>query len=424
VDVGFEDWEWGKSVVERDCGLVFVLEPLRRLRSERGGVCKMEFIQIILPQIIPSVKMNRNHAQPPPESRRRINGRLLSAKGSWFGYVGWIRLILLAAPKVLLRLTSVHKNYMRNPIISLLFILIGYSCTDKLTIPVVVTAPVSDIRSTSALCGGTVVSGGGGELLNQGICWSVEKNPTISDNYVYDSIGLSSFSITITGLSPNTSYYLRSFAINSSGTGYGPMVKFTTMGKNVVVLDGDSRTDGWNCEYRYPYIDLLSLKESSVIYKTSFGGLSSEDLITRGPVEVDTKLSNLARMNVVVVWVGVNDIAINDQSADFTFTNLVTYCNERRNKGWKVIVCTEVSMKGQGSNGACDLTRNIYNDLIKTRWQEFTDGIADLASNPEIGTIGAYLNTTYFCDGIHLTNSGTVIVADIVNQAIDTLMSK
>lgn len=196
------------------------------------------------------------------------------------------------------------------------------------------------------------------------------------------------------------------------------------MGKNVVVLDGDSRTDGWNCEYRYPYIDLLSLEESSLIYKVSFGGLSSEDLIIRGPVEVDTKFSNVARINIVVVWVGVNDIAINDKSADFTFMKLVTYCIERRNKGWKVIVCTEVSMKGKGSNGECDLTRGIYNHLINTRWQEFADGVADLSGNPEIGAVGAYHDTTHFCDGIHLTNSGTTIVAGIVNQAIDALMSK
>jgi lysophospholipase L1-like esterase len=313
---------------------------------------------------------------------------------------------------------------MRNSIISLLFILISYSCTDKTTIPIDVTAPISDIRSTSALCGGTVATDGGGEILNQGICWSINKNPTTSDNYVYDSIGLSSYSITITGLSSNTSYYIRSFATNSSGTGYGSMVKLTTMGKNVVVLDGDSRTDGWNCEYRYPYIDLLKLKEPSILYKTSVGGLSSEDLILRGPAEVDTKFSFPARVNVVVVWVGVNDIAINDRSAEFTFTNLVTYCTERRTKGWKVIVCTEVSMKGQGSNGECDLTREIYNDLIKNHWQEFADGTADLAANPEIGAVGAYLDTTYFCDGIHLTNSGTEIVAGLVNQTIDKLMNQ
>jgi len=313
---------------------------------------------------------------------------------------------------------------MRISILSLLLIIINFSCTDKQNIPVVVTAPVSDIRSTSALCGGTLVSGGGESLLKQGICWSVEKNPTITDDYVYDTVGLSSFSVIITGLSPNTSYYIRSFATNSAGTGYGPMVKFATMGKNVVVLDGDSRTDGWNCEYRYPYIDLLSLKESSSFYKVSFGGLSSEDLIIRGPVEVDTKYSNLARMNVVVVWIGVNDIAINDKSADFTFTNLVTYCTERRIKGWKVIVCTEVSMKGKGSSGECDLTRGFYNDLINNNWQEFADGLADLAGNPKIGAVRAYTDTTYFCDGIHLTNSGTTIVAGIVNQAIDALMSK
>lgn len=309
---------------------------------------------------------------------------------------------------------------MRNLIIFLLFVIV-YSCTDTSTLPVVITSPVSDIKSSSALCGGTIVSNGKDKLSNQGICWSVKINPTILDNYICDSTKQPSFTVIITGLESNTSYHIRSFATNSMGTGYGSNIKIITMSKNVIVLVGDSRTDGWNCKDCYPYMDLLNLKESSVIYKTSFGGASSDSLIARY-TDVDRKFSNLARLNVVVVWIGVNDIAVNDKSAEYTYNNLVEYCTERRNKGWKVIACTEISMKGIGSNGICDLTRNIFNALIKTHWRDFSDGVADLASYSEIGQREAYLNTTYFCDQIHLTNSGTTIVAGIINRAIDKLM--
>ncbi len=314
------------------------------------------------------------------------------------------------------------RNSVQTLIISLLIIL-GNSCDDT-SLPVVITAPITDVRSTSVLTGGTTVSTGEDRVLAQGICWSTQKSPTLSDNFLNDTIGLSSFSLIIGGLTPNTSYYVRAFATNSDGTAYGPDLRFATMGKNVVVLDGDSRTDGWNCEYRYPYIDLLSIQEPSFVFKTSFGGLSSFDLITRAPEQVDTKFSNAARLNIVVVWIGVNDIAINDQSSTTTYTNLVNYCNERRSKGWKVIICTEVSMKGNGSSGACDLVRIQYNEFINNAWNEFADGIADLAGNQKIGAIGAFQDVEYFCDGIHLTNAGTQIVATIINDAIDLLVSK
>ena len=55
------------------------------------------------------------------------------------------------------------------------------------------------------------------------------KNPTIasSKNYRW-KLGQGIFVSSITGLTPNTTYYARAYATNSAGTGYGSALTFTT----------------------------------------------------------------------------------------------------------------------------------------------------------------------------------------------------
>jgi len=95
--------------------------------------------------------------------------------------------------------------------------------------PSVTTSSVSSIYDNSAVCGGIVVSNGGAKITEQGICWSKNQNPTKNDFHSSDEIGLSSFECNMTNLEPVTQYYVRSYAINIAGTGYGNEVTFTTL---------------------------------------------------------------------------------------------------------------------------------------------------------------------------------------------------
>jgi len=52
--------------------------------------------------------------------------------------------------------------------------------------------------------------------------------PTIEDNKTNESSGNVDFSSQITRLLPNTTYYLRAYATNKNGTGYGDTKTFTT----------------------------------------------------------------------------------------------------------------------------------------------------------------------------------------------------
>ena len=100
--------------------------------------------------------------------------------------------------------------------------------TDPVNIPVVTTSAVTDVTQTTAQCGGTVTSDGGATVTARGVCWSMSPTPTIADDKTTDSSGTGSFASSITGLTANTPYYVRAYATNSAGTGYGEERSFTT----------------------------------------------------------------------------------------------------------------------------------------------------------------------------------------------------
>jgi hypothetical protein len=98
------------------------------------------------------------------------------------------------------------------------------------TTPTVVTADTSNVSKTTAQCGGTITNDGGSSISGRGVCWNTSANPTTSNNKTEDGVGSGSFTSTITGLSQNTTYYVRAYATNASGTSYGNNTTFMTKG--------------------------------------------------------------------------------------------------------------------------------------------------------------------------------------------------
>ena len=95
--------------------------------------------------------------------------------------------------------------------------------------PSVTTSPVSDITQHTVTCGGNVTSDNGHVVTERGICYSTTSNPpTVSDQRVTSGSGTGSFVATISNLQSGTQYYLRAYATNSEGTGYGEVKTVTT----------------------------------------------------------------------------------------------------------------------------------------------------------------------------------------------------
>ena len=99
----------------------------------------------------------------------------------------------------------------------------------SVSIPTVTTDDnIFDITSTSAVIGGFVSSDGGASVIARGFCWSTSRNPSLSADHSTNGREIGYFSTAIYGLKPNTTYYVRSYATNSKGTGYGKVISFTT----------------------------------------------------------------------------------------------------------------------------------------------------------------------------------------------------
>ncbi|KMY69176.1 hypothetical protein AAU61_06635 [Desulfocarbo indianensis] len=96
------------------------------------------------------------------------------------------------------------------------------------TLPTVTTDPVSHVSATGAVSGGQVTSPGLSPVTARGVCWSTSQIPTINDSHTSDGKGAGSFTSHLSGLPPNTAYYLRAYATNADGTGYGGPVFFMT----------------------------------------------------------------------------------------------------------------------------------------------------------------------------------------------------
>jgi hypothetical protein len=97
------------------------------------------------------------------------------------------------------------------------------------TIPTVTTDTISDTTQTTATCGGNVTSDGGSAVIVRGVCWSTSQNPTTADPHTTDGSGTGTFISSLTGLTPNTVYYVRAYAINTIGTAYGNEQTFSTL---------------------------------------------------------------------------------------------------------------------------------------------------------------------------------------------------
>lgn len=90
------------------------------------------------------------------------------------------------------------------------------------------TNAASSITAFTAASGGSLTSDGGAPVTERGLCWSTSPNPTTAHNKASNGSGLGSFSTDLSGLTPGTTYYLRSYGVNSVGTTYGNEVSFTT----------------------------------------------------------------------------------------------------------------------------------------------------------------------------------------------------
>jgi hypothetical protein len=99
--------------------------------------------------------------------------------------------------------------------------------------PQVATLSMLQVNDTDAQGQGEVLSENGSPVTERGLCWSTVSNPTISDDHASNGTGTGTYTVSLTGLTINTTYYVRAYATNAYGTSYGENKTFRT-GCNII----------------------------------------------------------------------------------------------------------------------------------------------------------------------------------------------
>lgn len=113
---------------------------------------------------------------------------------------------------------------------SLMGLLFFNSCKKEKTIPELSSCSFSEITSTSVLFSANINDDGGAEIMMRGFVWNTVPEPNLENNLGFseDGTGTGSYTYRLTGLSPETKYYVKAYAANDIGVAYSQGVVFTS----------------------------------------------------------------------------------------------------------------------------------------------------------------------------------------------------
>lgn len=192
------------------------------------------------------------------------------------------------------------------------------------------TSAISNITTMSASGGGSITSAGSAAIQERGVCWNTDPLPTIDHNKGVASGSQTDFEVDITGLSPETTYYVRAYATTSEGTTYGNEESFTTLaetssgnndqGKIYWIeemegndyrirssdLDGGNRAEPYEHDSpgSYTAYDVFYLPSAQEIFFLEFAGETTERIRTR----YETRVTSSA--NTDIEYMHVSDSLI------------------------------------------------------------------------------------------------------------------
>ena len=96
--------------------------------------------------------------------------------------------------------------------------------------PIVSINEVTDVDYHTATITADVISDGGADVTERGICYSTAENPTTESTKIISGKGTGSYTINLSNLQDSTTYYVRAYAINKKGIAYGEQKSFMTKG--------------------------------------------------------------------------------------------------------------------------------------------------------------------------------------------------
>lgn len=260
-----------------------------------------------------------------------------------------------------------------------------------LGVPTLSTKSIADTTAINALTGGTVTSDGGGQVTARGVVWSTSTNPTIAlSTKTVDSLGVGGYNSFITGLTANTKYYVRAYATNAAGTGYGNEISFTTNTINIpnglvayYLFMGNSKDSSVNkndqIEYLNPtYVeDRNSIKNSAIYFNGASYTLSNNIFMKSSN---DYAISIWFNSNTLqpATLINTNPHTILDVNLNYVKPNKLAYfIGDGKSGTWSVAVdqIIDYSITNQKwYNLIINFSSNLTNVTKPNTWDFYIDG--------------------------------------------------
>ena len=177
--------------------------------------------------------------------------------------------------------------------------------------PTVTTNAATFVTSATATSGGSVSSGGGGSTVTErGVCYSTSHNPTTSGNKVASGSGSGNFVSILRDLNGSTTYYVRAYAVKTSGTIYGQEVALTTLPYYGTLTDADGNlyntitigTQVWTVEN----LRTTKYRDGTIIPNVT-DNTAWYNLSTGAYCDYDNNPANVAMYGRLYNWYAVND---------------------------------------------------------------------------------------------------------------------
>jgi hypothetical protein len=172
------------------------------------------------------------------------------------------------------------------------------------SLPVVETvSAVYNYSTNKATCLINVKSNGGCALTERGVCWSTAKNPTIANTKYASGLSVGQFYAIMSSLNLNSTYYVRGYATNCAGTGYGvQLIVKPMMGNVTYTLGFDSLS------YPEPYRLIKIACDSACVYYNRYTTFSHNIWIAYTPGVPTAEASYHGQVafgsNTTYMWVG------------------------------------------------------------------------------------------------------------------------
>jgi lysophospholipase L1-like esterase len=175
---------------------------------------------------------------------------------------------------------------------------------------------------------------------------------------------------------------------------------------------GDSLTTGTGATAGNDYPSLLQvlLGAGYEVTNSGSGGAAVADMATAARVDHGRHISGLER-TYGVLWGGTNDIHGSATGAQAYASNQSWWSTIRTATG-KVIALT--MLKRGNFDASMETERQAFNALVLGD-DTLYDAVVDVAARAEFQDTN---DTDYFGDGVHLTDAGYAVVAEMVHDAI------